>query len=150
MVSWASPPLVQAPQVGRWRYLLIPMLCVCLVWGSLNFCPKVGKPLTAPFYSGQGNQRSYREGGRSPPPTQMKCREAKVPSACPLPSPDSNAFHPGQSHLTFLLLPYSIYRLFIVFNEIKLCYQQETRPAALGPLPQLYSPQTPPQTAPPI
>lgn len=70
MVSWASLPQVQAPQVGRWYYLLILMLCVCLVWGSLNFCPKVGKPLTAPVYSGRGNQRSYREGGRSTLPPE--------------------------------------------------------------------------------
>lgn len=99
---------------------MIPMLCVCLVWGSLNFCPEAEKPLAAPFYLGRANQRNQREGERSPAPTRMKCREVKFPSACPLPSPESNAFHPVQSQLTFLLLPYSIYRLFIIFNEIKL------------------------------
>lgn len=150
MVSWASLPLVQAPQVGRWLLFIDPDALCLPCMGQSELLPQGWQASHSPHLLWAGESEKLQRGWKEPPPTRMKCREVKVPSACPLPSPESNAFHLVQSHLTFLLLPYSIYRLFIVFNEIKLCYQQETRPAALGPLPQLCSPQTPPQTAPPI
>ena len=131
--------------------LFIDPDALCLpCMGQSELLPQGWQVSHSPLLLWAGESEKLQRGWKEPPPTRMKCREVKFPSACPLPSPESNAFHPVQSYLTFLLLPYSIYRLFIVFNEIKLCYQQETRPADLGPLPQLYSLQTPPQTAPPI
>lgn len=114
------------PQVGRWYYLLITVaLCLPCMGQSELLYPRLAAP--AAHHSGREirSLRGWKEHHR------MKCREVKVPSACPLPSPESmlSTLFNLTAFLTHL---YSIYRLFVNFNEIKLYFPAETRPTAPG------------------